>query len=195
VYAGSPLSTHLSHALLAFTIELDNEFERRFAETGENARVTSLVMWSNFLRFVGDGVTVDELVGAAGLPKARVLSTLGGMERWRYVHVGLAPAQRDERRDGWGSARGLRGEWLVRLTSAGRAAARIWPSLFDVVKARWEERFGVDAVDELRRALDAIVDRVEVALPEFVPIVDGKDGMAAGLPPLEPRARPRATAS
>ena len=37
--ASPPLSTLLSHALLAFTIELDNEFERRFAETGERARV------------------------------------------------------------------------------------------------------------------------------------------------------------
>ena len=58
----SPLSTLLSHALLAFTIELDNEFECRFAETGQRARVVSVVMWSNFLRVVGEGTTVEELV-------------------------------------------------------------------------------------------------------------------------------------
>jgi hypothetical protein len=34
-----PLSTILSHALVAFTIELDNEFERRFTEAGAGARV------------------------------------------------------------------------------------------------------------------------------------------------------------
>jgi hypothetical protein len=83
VPAAVPLSTFLSQALVAHTIELDNEFERRLVQSGESARVASVVMWSNFLRFVGDGITVGELPDAAGLPKARVLSNLGGMERWR----------------------------------------------------------------------------------------------------------------
>jgi len=39
-----PLSTLLSQALVALTIELDNEFERRFADAGGGARVTSLTM-------------------------------------------------------------------------------------------------------------------------------------------------------
>ena len=85
----APLSTPLSQVLVAFTIELDNEFERRFAEAAVGRRFgISLVMWSNFLRFVGDGITVGELPIVGGLPKARMLSTLGGMERWRYVYVG-----------------------------------------------------------------------------------------------------------
>ena len=42
-------------------------------------------------------------------------------------------------------------------------------------------RFGAGAIDELRGSLEAIAERVEVELPEYVPIVDGKDGMAAGL--------------
>jgi hypothetical protein len=72
-----PLSTPLSQVLVAFTIEFDNEFERRFAETGLGRRFgMSMVMWSNFMRFVGDGITVGELSLAAGLPKARVLSNL-----------------------------------------------------------------------------------------------------------------------
>ena len=45
--AGVPLSTLLSRALVAFTIEFDNEFEHRFAQVGGGARVASLVMWSN----------------------------------------------------------------------------------------------------------------------------------------------------
>ena len=44
-----------------------------------------MVMWTNFLRFVGDGITVGELPVATGIPESRTLSTLGGMERWRYV--------------------------------------------------------------------------------------------------------------
>jgi hypothetical protein len=122
VPARAPLSTLLSHLLVAFTIEFDNEFERRLARAGGGARVTSLVMWSNFMRFVGDGITVGDLPLVAGLSKARMLSTLGGMERWRYVFVAPDPAVRPpkERRDGWGSSRGLRSDWVVRPTPAGR---------------------------------------------------------------------------
>lgn len=188
----SSLSTLLSHALLAFTIELDNEFELRFAETGQRARVVSVVMWSNFLRFVGDGTTVHELVQRAGLPRPRMLSTVGGMERWGYVGVGDGTGTK---RDGYGSARGLRGDLAVRPTTAGRAAAAIWPGLFGEIEGRWRDRFGAEAVDELRDSLEVIVERVEVELPEYVPIVDGRDGMAAGLLPLEERLAPPRDAS
>jgi DNA-binding MarR family transcriptional regulator len=182
--ARTPLSTLLSRVLVAFTIELDNEFEHRFAAVGGGARGTSLVMWSNFLRFVGDGTAVDELVAASGLQKARVLSTLGGLERWRYVTVGAASKAK---RDGWGSARGIRDDWIVRLTTAGRKAAAIWPSLFGEIEGRWQERFGTDAIDELRSSLRAIVDRIDVELPEYLPIVNSADGMVAGLTRQEKR--------
>jgi hypothetical protein len=189
--APAPLSTLLSQALVAHTIELDNEFERRLAESGERARVTSVVMWSNFLRFVGDGIAVGKLPDAAGLPKARVLSNLGGMERWRYVFI--APDTADEslaeRRDGYGSARGLRSEWVVRTTPAGRFAEATWPALFREIERRWDERFGVAAVGELRSSLESIVSRVDLDLPEYVPIVASSDGMAAGFSP-RPRSDP-----
>jgi hypothetical protein len=65
----SPLSKPLSRLLVAFTIEFDNEFERRFADAGVGRRFgISMVMWSNFMRFVGDGVTIAQLPVAAGLP-------------------------------------------------------------------------------------------------------------------------------
>ena len=127
-------------------------------------------MWANFLRFVGDGITVAELPAAAGIPKARTLSTLGGMERWGYVSAGPAP---ETRRDGFGSARGLRPDWVVRPTAAGRAAAALWRPLADEIEARWAERFGVAAIGELRTSLEAIAGRPEIALPEYVPIVGG----------------------
>ncbi len=182
-----PLSTLMSQPLVAYTIELDNEFERRFAETGERARGASVVMWSNFLRFVGDGIEVGALPEATGLPKARVLSTVGGMERWRYVFVAPVSARTPPKgkREGWGSGRALRKEWIVRPTSAGRKAQEIWPSLFDEVDTRWAQRFGVDVVGELRGALRSVVDRLDVEFPEYVPIVAGSDGMAAGFSPRE----------
>jgi DNA-binding MarR family transcriptional regulator len=183
-----PLSTLLSQVLVAQTIELDNEFEVRLAESGESARVTSVVMWSNFLRFVGDGITVGDLAEATGLPKARVLSNLGGMERWRYVFVAPAPAERppSEKRDGWGSARALRADGVVRPTAAGRASQATWPALFSELEEGWEQRFGAATLEELRSSSRAIVARLDVDLPEYVPIVAGSDGMVAG---VTPRAR------
>ena len=127
-------------------------------------------MWANFLRFVGDGITVAELPEAAGIPKARTLSTLGGMERWGYVSAGPDP---ETRRDGFGSARGLRPDWVVRPTAAGRAAEAIWRPLADEIEGRWADRFGAAAVGELRLCLEAIAAQVDLELPEYVPIVGG----------------------
>ena len=183
--APAPLSTLLSRILVACTIELDNEFERRFEQSGGGARIVSLVMWSNFMRFVGEGITVGELPTAVGLQKPRVLSTLGGMERWRYVFVSPAAVRHapGTKRDGFGSARGLDSTWVVRLTPAGRVAEAIWPQLFDEIEGRWDERFGTAEIDELRGSLRAIVGAIDVELPEYLPIVGGVNGMTADLPP------------
>ncbi len=183
--AGKPVTTPLSQLLVAFTIEFDNEFERRFAAAGGGARVASLVMWSNFMRFVGDGITVGELPAVAGLPSALVRSTIGGMERWRYVAVGPAGEPVTAKRDGYGSGRGLRTSWIVRPTPVGRTAQEIWPPLFAEIEGRWEERFGEAETDELRNALRAIAGRLDSALPEYLPIVGTANGMAVDLPPRE----------
>jgi hypothetical protein len=177
--SSAPLSTALSHLLIAFTIELDNEFEHRFAQAGSGARVASVVMWSNFLRLVGHGIAAGELPAATGLPKARVLSTLGGMERWRYVSVGPTWTTK---RDGYGSGRGVRDEWLVRPTAPGETARQIWPRLSGEIESCWEERFGAREVGDLRTALAAIAEQVEAALPEYLPVVVGSTGMVAEVP-------------
>jgi hypothetical protein len=187
VSATTPLSTLLSQALVAHTIELDNEFEHRFARAGGGARVASVVMWSNFLRLVGNGITAGDLPEATGLPKARVLSTLGGMERWRYVSVG---PESKTKRDGYGSARGVRDDWGVRPTTPGQKARQIWPPLFAEVESRWEQRFGAHEVDELRTALAGVVGKVEAALPEYLPVVVGSTGMVAEIPHAERRDDP-----
>ena len=175
------LSTLLSHALVAFTIELDNEFERLFLEAGGGARVVSLTMWSNLLRFVGDGAPVGELVTAVGLPKRTTLSRLGGVERWRYVSVGPATGKRE----GYGSARGVKDDWLVELTPAGRRAAAIWPALPAEIEARWRARFGAEEVGALRDALVAIDEAIDTPLPEFVSVVSSTHAMVLELPSVE----------
>ncbi len=174
--------------LVAFTIELDNEFERRFADAGGGARVTSLTMWSNLLRFVGDGVTAGELVEAVGLPKHQALSRLGGIERWRYVSVGADDSV--PKREGYGSARGTKDGWRVEYTPAGKRAAAIWPTLPDAIETRWRERFGRAEVDELVGALRAVNEAIEVGLPDFLPVVSSTHGMALELPSVGHRHGP-----
>lgn len=180
--SGLPLSTPLSHLLIAFTIEFDNELDHRLVETDLDRRLPiSMVMWSNFMRFVGDGVTIGELPAAAGIPKSRTLSTLGGMERWRYVFVSADAAGKPTaaKRDGWGSARALRREWFVRPTPVGRKTQEIAPPLFGEIEKRWKNRFGSEAIDELRHALGAVISGLDVELPEYLPIVGSTNGMVA----------------
>ena len=148
----TPLSTWLSQALVAYVIELDNEFEDRFARAGGGARVVSVVdvVEPPAVRRRRD--LRRRAPGRRGAPKSRVLSTLGGMERWRYITLDTGrrgSAGGESKRDGFGSARGLDGSWIVRPAPAGRRAEAIWRTLFDDIDARWRERFGADAIEEL----------------------------------------------
>ena len=49
-----PLSALLSQVLVAYTLELDCEFERRMLEMQSRGACLSLVMWLNLLRFLAD---------------------------------------------------------------------------------------------------------------------------------------------
>jgi hypothetical protein len=61
-----PLSALLSQLLVAFTVEFDNEFERRMGELGYAGARLSLVAWSNWIRFISEnGVSVRELSALA----------------------------------------------------------------------------------------------------------------------------------
>ena len=172
-----PISKLASQALIAFTIEVDNEFETRLQESGERVRVSSLTMWFNFLRYVGEGIKVGDLPDAAGLQKARMLSTVGGMERWGYVRVGPTG-----RRDGYGSARALKADWVVEQTSAGHIAAEVWPRLVGEVEERWVERFGRSTATDLIEELTSFDSPVDVRLPDFPPILGSANGLRVDLP-------------
>ncbi len=85
-----------------------------------------------------------------------------GRYRSAQRHVGA-------RRDGFGSGRGIRGDWIVRRTPAGQTAVEIWKPLCAEIEGRWEARFGKRQVDELRSPLRAVVDKVEFELPHGLP--------------------------
>ena len=164
-----PLPTLLSHALVAFTIEFDNEFERQMPHRTTNHRSTagsapapwlvSLVMWSNCMRFVDEqGVPVRELER-----RARTTTNLAGMQRWGYIVVGPDPADRRPKPP--------RSAWVVRATPAGRKAQAVWRPLFGTIEKRWQERFGKGESDQLRESLWALASQFDVELPECLPIL------------------------
>lgn len=179
--AGSvPLSTLLSHVLVAFTIEVDNEFERQMPHrttvgrrAGEPARdpwLVSLPMWARFLQFVPpDGITVSELEWRS-FGDSDLRGRNPGMVRWGYVS--LQPDPGDPR------ARPPLRDWLVRPTEAGRGAQEIWQSLPTAVEERWAGRFGADATAGLRRSLTALVDQLEFELSDYLPTNGAHSGRA-----------------
>jgi methyltransferase (TIGR00027 family) len=160
------ISALLSQALVAFTIEFDNESEHQLphrttwgpaAHSGRGPWLVSLAMWADFLRFLpADGVPlreVDDLVP---------LTNLAGLERWGYVTVRPDPA--DSR------PAPPRRDHLVRPTRRGRQAQQIWAPLTGVIEARWRERFGADVLDGLGGALCVITGPDGGDWPPFLPV-------------------------
>jgi hypothetical protein len=167
--AALPLPTLLSQALVAWTIEFDNEFEHRVphrtARYGKTPGATfapwlaSMAMWSNCMKFVDDeGVTVRELER-----RSRANALLNGLERWGYVKVAPDPADKRPKPP--------QADLVVRPKIAGRFAQQVWRSIEPEIEKRWEERFGAGEIDRLRKALAAVAGRIDLDLPEFLPIV------------------------
>lgn len=163
-----PLVTLLSQALVAFTIEFDNEFERqmphRTTNHGSSASgwapwLVSLAMWENCMRFIpGEGVTLGTLEGLARTP-----TNLPGMTRWGYVVIAADAGDRRKKP--------ARSSDLIRATPAGRKAQDIWRPLSGEIEQRWETRFGKAAVRRLRESLEKLVSRIDAELPDCLPIL------------------------
>jgi len=166
-HPGTPLSTLLSQALVAFTIEFDNEAERRIAHwtterpgaAGERRGLwlTSMVMWLNCMRYVpDDGVTVAELARLA-----RTSTNIRGMRRWGYLRV--EPAA--------GPGSRVRPDDRLRPTRRGRAAQDAWRPLGAEIEDRWRARFGHPPIEALRGALWPLVRALPADLPDCMPIL------------------------
>ncbi len=168
----STLPAQLSQALVAFTVEFDNEFEHRMPhrttdDAGRTAAargapwLVSQVMWANVMRHVDPcGVRVEEVAARARLGRVSLL----GLRRWRYLDVD--------------------GE-VIRPTAAGRRAQEVWRPLAEQVEGRWRARHGAGEVEALRSALEAVVDAIDVDLPDYLPVVEY--GLASPALPLPPR--------
>jgi DNA-binding MarR family transcriptional regulator len=181
-----PLPALLSQILVAFTIEFDNEFEHQMPHRttrGPAARsrrgpwLVSLVMWSNFMRFVAEeGVPVGELQALAGLSKEAIDSQLTRMEKW-WGYVAVEPDPADSR------PKPPRRDWIVRPSSAGHRAQQVWRPLAGVIENRWQERFGEDEIGMLQSSLQALVSQLDVGLPRYLPMGGTAGGHLEGQVP------------
>ena len=167
---GGPLSLSalLSQALVALTIELDNEAEHRLphrttnygaAGQGDGTWLVSLAMFENCLRFVTDQpITVGELE-----IRARTGTNLDGMRRWGYITIDGTAKKIHHRRPGPGA--------VLRATARGLRARETWLPLPALIEQRWRERFGAEPIGQLRRSLAAIAGQLDPGLPDCLPIL------------------------
>src|SRR5581483_5552492 len=164
-----PLSALLSQALVAFTLEFDNEAEHRTAHrttvqgksvaAGPMPWLVSMAMWMNCMRFVpNEGISIRELEC-----RARARTNWNGMIRWRYIY--LEAAVDDQRPKPPQSA------MIVRATAGGRAAQQVWAPLSGEIETRWRERFSAASVKVLEDALRAIMAQLPAGLPACMPIL------------------------
>jgi hypothetical protein len=183
-----PLSALLSQVLVAFTLELDDEFEKQMRESGYAGASLSVVIWCTLMGFLaGASPSVGNLAAQSLRSEKRVKFELGCLERWSFIALEADPAgerpiaSRPHRlsgrllRDGWGSGRGIRSNWMVRPTAKGRRAIEIWTPLFDEIESRWLARFGPDDIGTLRLSLEDIAAQLEVDLPHGIPALGELD--------------------
>jgi methyltransferase (TIGR00027 family) len=187
--SSEPRSTSalLSQALVALTIELDNEAEHRLphrttnygsADQGDGPWLVSLAMFENCLRFVTDqAITVHELETLA-----RSETNLDGMRRWGYLTIDGTAQKIHRGRPGPGA--------VLRATARGLRARETWLPLPALIEERWRERFGAGPIGQLRRSLEAIAARLDPGLPDCLPILGPVLFSRGPDPALPPRPEP-----
>jgi len=182
-----PLSALLSQALVAYTIEFDNEAEHRLPHrtTGHGASgpgdgapapwLVSLAMWETCMRYVtAEPITVGDLEA-----RARAGTNLDGMRRWGYITIDGTARKVHKTRPGPAA--------VLRATAAGLRAREIWRPLPGFIEQRWRERLGADQLSRLRDPLTSMVSRLDPGLPDCLPIL----GAALRSQGPDPRLPPR----
>jgi hypothetical protein len=183
------LTALLSQALVAFTIEFDNEAEHRmphrttrYSEPAlRGPWLVSMAMWLNCMQYVtGEPMLVSELE-----QQARTSTNLDGMRRWGYVVL--------ESESG-GDPKRKPKDLTIRATQHGQQAQEVWRPLAAEIEDRWRERFGRAEVDRLRAALAAVAGQLDLDLPDCMPILgyglfSGRQEFARREPATEPDLR------
>jgi DNA-binding MarR family transcriptional regulator len=109
---------------------------------------------ANVLRLVGtDGRPLDELPHA---------THIAGLERHGVIR--LEPDPGNTKRT------------IVRLTARGRAARDGYPQVIERIEREWRGRYGADAIDAVRAALERIVADLDDDLPHHPSMLLSLDG-------------------
>src|SRR6185312_7120359 len=190
-----PLSALLSQALVAYTIEFDNEAEHRLPHrtTGHGASgpgdgapapwLVSLAMWETCMRYLtAEPITVGDLEA-----RARTGTNLDGMRRWGYITIDGTARKVHKTRPGPAA--------VLRATAAGLRAREIWRPLPGFIEQRWRERLGADQLSRLRDPLTSMVSRLDPGLPDCLPILGAallSQGPDPRLPPRPDGTAPEA---
>jgi DNA-binding MarR family transcriptional regulator len=90
-------------------------------------------------------------------------TSLSGLNRWGYVAVKSAMSA--------GGPKTPKDQWVIRSTNGGREAQEIWRPLAEEIEQRWDARFGKANIEKLRTALEELIERFDVDLPEFFPVL------------------------
>jgi DNA-binding MarR family transcriptional regulator len=169
----------LSQALVAFSVEFDNEAEHRLvhrtttgpaADAGRGPWLVSQAMWENVMRYVEpEGLSVGSLQARA----RTTMLLLAGLQRWGYLSITRNGAK-------WPGAKAGADD-MVRPTRAGRAAQAVWRPLDGIIEERWRNRFGAAAVDSLRRSLEPLAAATD-GLPRYLPVIVPTQGGRAERP-------------
>ncbi len=187
------LSALLSQALVAFTIEFDNEAEHRLPHRttshgspghgdADLAGVAGHVGGTASRHVTGEPITVGDLEA-----RARTVTNLDGMRRWGYVTIDGTARKVHNGRPGPGA--------VLRATAAGLRAREIWRPLPALIEQRWCERFGADQLSRVRDPLTSMVSRLDPGLPDCLPILGAallSQGPDPGLPPRPDGTAPEA---
>jgi hypothetical protein len=156
-----PLSVLLSRVLGSLTTELEEAVNKM----GE---MPSLAVWSNVLRCVADGkrdgIDDRELAEAARISKRLAVAAVTGSARRGWTVVEPIPGAGKHRR--------------VKLSDAGRHAARVWPKQLAALDEAWKG-------SPLRTALEELVGQLPFELPHFPATYGTADPSAIGGPYMQ----------
>ena len=158
-----PLQALLSHALVAYIIEFDNEFEYQMPHRTTNHGSTSdsksvpwlvsMAMWSRFLRFIPEeGIPARQLAVLTQTDKDSLRMWLTRLGKW-WGYIVFKP------------------DHMVLPTVTGLMAQTIWRSLDSTIESRWRERFGSERIDDLRQSLFELANQFDIELPDSLPIL------------------------
>lgn len=174
---GLSLPAMLSTALIAFTVEADNELDRRLA--GPGGATPSLVVWLNVMQYLPDEqVTVAELCAKSRTSMEQVRFLIGKLQHWGELSVETKSASSKPSAaagpltGGRQNISGIKPHSVVEISERVKPAAGLWPGVIDEVESRWRLRWG-STLNTALKAASKLADQPGVLMPDAVPAATG----------------------